>query len=156
MRVLTRVRKQPCARQCAAISWGAIGRVHGGRYTRMRGEDSFFRGLPNERGLIKMARAYIKAPLGQVPWKLIGCFSRAKSGAHHKAERCSCFQCQAAWQSHMACRKPPQPNITAADATKVYLLPCCLPNNLTAFFLHHFYRAKSLWSLALAKRETWL
>jgi hypothetical protein len=37
----------------------------------------------------------------------IECFSRDRSGAHHEAERCSCFQCQAAWQSHMACRKLP-------------------------------------------------
>jgi hypothetical protein len=27
---------------------------------------------------------------------------------------------------------------------------------LDSIFLHRFYRAKSLWSLALAKRKTWL
>jgi hypothetical protein len=56
----------------------------------------------------------------------------------------------------MAGRKLPQPNTTAVDVTKVYLLLYCLPNNLTAFFLHRFYQVKSLWSVALSKRETLL
>jgi hypothetical protein len=48
---------------------GAIGRVHDGRWTRMRGEDFFFCGLSNERGLTKIARTHIKASLGPAAWK---------------------------------------------------------------------------------------
>jgi hypothetical protein len=33
------------------------------------------------------------------------------------------------------------------------MLPTKQPDNI---FLHRFYQAKSLWSLALEKRETWL
>jgi hypothetical protein len=57
----------------------------------MSEENFIFHGLSNERGLTKIARTHVKAPLGMSSWKRRNRESKARSGAQHEVERCSYF-----------------------------------------------------------------